>query len=71
MDVYLLEYCEEIEYKDFTAEKYNLIGLYFSESEAEKAKENVVLERKIDRNFLFVSATEIGRLQWEGGFISV
>lgn len=38
----MLEYYEEIEYEDFDAKKYSLIDLYFSEDEAQKAKEKLV-----------------------------
>ena len=71
MEIYLLEYWEEIEYEDFTTEKYNLIGLYWSEREAQRAKEGIISERKINEEYLFVSATKMGKVQWEGGFISV
>jgi|GEM_PF-3000074 len=71
MEIYLLEYCEENEYYDFTIERYNLIGLYFTESEAQKAKKSVIIERNIEECYLFISATKIGKLQWKGGFISV
>ena len=71
MEIYLLEYYEEIEYKDFTAEKYNLIGLYFSEREAQEAKERIALTMIDKDDLLFVSAANIGTLQWEGGFVTV
>lgn len=41
MEIYLLEYCEEIAHGAFTIEKYNLIGVYLTESEARQAKESV------------------------------
>ena len=71
MEIYLLEYCEEIKHGEITIERYNLIGLYFSESEAQQAKKVIILERKIEEGHLFISATKMGKLQWEGGFISV
>lgn len=71
MELYLLEYYEEIEYEDFAIEKYNLIGLYFSEDEAQKAKEEVMINKKISEDSLYISATKMGKLQWEGGFVSV
>ncbi len=71
MEIYMLEYYEEVEYKDFNSEKYNLIGLYFSEAEAQRAKERIALEMNISKEFLFVSATKVGKLQWEGGFVTV
>lgn len=71
MEIYLLEYSEEIEYEDFTVEKYNLIGVYLSEYEAKKSKENIALRMNINQELLFVSATNIGKLQWEGGFVTV
>ena len=67
MEIYLLEYCKEIDYKDFTVENYSLIGVYFSENEAQKAKENIVSKKKVNEEHLFVSGTNIGKLQWEGG----
>lgn len=67
----MLEYYEEIEYEDFNAEKYNLIGLYFSEDEAQKAKESFSVLMNISEELLFVSASKIGRIQWEGGFATV
>lgn len=71
MEIFLLEYAEEIEYDEFEFEKYSLIGLYFSEQEAQEAKKEFALKMNISNEFLFVSATEIGRLQWEGGFVTV
>jgi len=71
MEIYLLEYYEEIQYKDFATEKYNLIGVYWSEREAQIAKKRIIGKRKINEEYLFVSATKIGKVQWEGGFISV
>lgn len=71
MELYLLEYYEEIEHKGFITEKYNLIGIYLSEDEAQAAKEVIVLEKKITDEFLYVSATKVGKLQWEGGFTNV
>lgn len=67
----MLEYYEEIEYEDFATEKYNLIGLYLSEGEAQKAKEKVALQMNISEELLFVSASKVGRVQWEGGFVTV
>lgn len=67
----MLEYYEEIEHKDFNVEKYNLIGLYSSENEAQRAKEEVALKLDISYEHLFVSATKIGKMQWKGGFITV
>lgn len=71
MDIYMLEYYEEVEYKDFNSEKYSLIGLYFSEAEAQRAKERIALEMDISKEFLFVSATKVGKQQWRGGFVTV
>lgn len=70
MRIYMLEYDKEIDHGDFEIEEYNLIGLYFSEKEAQEAKKRVLLEMNIDEALLFVSSTEIGKLQWEGGFVS-
>ena len=71
MEIYLLEYYEEIEYVDFKTEKYNLIGIYLTESDAEKIKRRIIVQKKIKEEYLFVSATRMGKLQWEGGFVSV
>ena len=71
MEIYLLEYYEEIEYVDFKTEKYNLIGIYLTESDAEKIKRKIIVQKKIKEEYLFVSATRMGKLQWEGGFVSV
>ena len=70
MRVHMLEYDKEVDYGDFETEEYNLIGLYLSEEEAQKAKKRVALEMNIDEELLCVSSTEIGKLQWEGGFVS-
>ena len=67
----MLEYYEEIEYEDFDAEKYSLIGLYFSEDEAQKTKKKIALQMNISEEFLFVSASKVERIQWEGGFVTV
>ena len=71
MRIYLLAYYKEIDYEDFSVEKYNLIGVYFSEDDAQEAKDNIVLNMKIDEEYLFVSGTKVGYLQWEGGFVTV
>ena len=70
MRVHMLEYDKEVDYGDFETEEYNLIGLYLSEEEAQKAKKRVALEMNIDEELLCVTSTEIGKLQWEGGFVS-
>lgn len=70
MRIYMLEYYKEIDHGDFETEEYNLIGLYLLEEEAQKAKKRVALEMNIDEELLCVSSTEIGKLQWEGGFVS-
>lgn len=70
MRIYMLEYYKEIDHGDFETEEFNLIGLYLSEEEAQKAKKRVALEMNIDEELLCVSSTEIGKLQWEGGFVS-
>ena len=70
MRVHMLEYDKEVDYGDFETEEFNLIGLYLSEEEAQKAKKRVALEMNIDEELLCVSSTEIGKLQWEGGFVS-
>lgn len=66
----MLEYNKEIDYGDFETEEYNLIGLYLSEEDAQNAKNKVALEMDIDTDLLFVSSTDIGKLQWDGGFVS-
>lgn len=58
----MLEYYEEIEYEDFDAKKYSLIDLYFSEDEAQKAKEKIGLQMNIGEEFLFISASKVGRI---------
>lgn len=70
MEIYMLEYYKETDDGDTITEEYNLIGLYLSKKEAQNAKRKFALERKIDKNLLFVSMSEIGRVQWEGGFVS-
>lgn len=70
MKIYTLEYYKEIDCRDFDAEEYNLIGLYISEKDAKNAKRKVALEMNIDEKLLFVSSTNIGDVQWEGGFVS-
>lgn len=71
MKIFMLEYYEEIKYKDFELEKYSLVGIYLTEKEALEEKERISTEKNIERELLFVSATDIGRLQWKGGFFSV
>ncbi|MGG5329885.1 hypothetical protein [Enterococcus sp. AZ163] len=71
MKIYLLEYYEEIDHGNFTTEKYNLIGLYLTKKEAQKAKVEIMKEWRINEEFLFVSSTRIGKTQWEGGFVCV
>lgn len=70
MEIYMLEYYKETDDGDTITEEYNLIGLYLSKKEAQNAKRKFALERKIDKNLLFVSMSEIGKVQWEGGFVS-
>ncbi len=70
MRIYMLEYNKEINHGDFETEEYNLIGLYLSEEEAQNAKRRIVSEMNIDTDLLFVSAADIGELQWEEGFVS-
>lgn len=67
----MLEYYEEIEHEDFNTEKYNLIGLYLLESEAQISKKSVAQRMNISEELLFVSGTKIDKLQWEGGFVTV
>ena len=71
MKIYLLEYYEEIDHDGFTTEKYNLIGLYLTKREAQEAKVEIMKEWRINEEFLFVSADRMGKIQWEGGFVSV
>ncbi|MBS6430368.1 hypothetical protein ACHEVJ_06855 [Enterococcus raffinosus] len=71
MNISLLEYYEEIDHGNFETEKYNLIGVYLTEREAKEAKEQIIKEKRINEEFLFVSTTRIGKIQWEGGFVSV
>lgn len=71
MEIYMLEYYEEIEHEDCIFEKYNLIGLYSSEEEAQIAKSEVALKTNKSNECLYVSATKLGKMQWEGGFVTV
>ena len=71
MKIYLLEYYEEIEYEDFDVEKYSLVGVFLTEREALEEKRRISLEKEIKEELLWVSAEDIGHLQWKGGFISV
>lgn len=71
MNISLLEYYEEIDHGNFETEKYNLIGIYLTEREAREAKEEIIKEKRINEEFLFVSTTRLGKIQWEGGFVSV
>jgi len=71
MEIYLLEYYKEIEYEDFAIEEYSLIAIYPSEHAAKVSKKKVCISWGIDKQFLYVSATKIGKLQWEGGFVTV
>ena len=70
MEIYLLEYYEEIEIEDLYSKKYNLIGIYLSENDAQMAKENVIFKMKINENHIFISSTYTDKLQWEGGFVT-
>lgn len=71
MDIYILEYYEEIEHEEFSTDRYALIGVYFSEGEAELAKKSIITDMNINEEYLFVSATDVGKSQWEGGFARV
>ena len=71
MYIYKTEYYEEIDHGEFESERYNLIGLYLSENEALKAKDEISEKKKIKKELLFVSATKLGKLQWKGGFVTV
>ena len=71
MEIFLLEYYEEIEYEDFEVEKYSLVGVFFKEKEAMEEKRRISIEKEIKKELLWVSAEDIGHLQWKGGFISV
>ena len=71
MNISLLEYYEEIDHGNFETEKYNLIGLYLTEREAREAKKEIIKEKRINEEFLIVSTTRIGKIQWKGGFFSV
>lgn len=71
MEIYLLEYCKEIDYESFTIEDYNLIGIYLSENDARNVKNKISENSNINEEDLYVSSTKVGKLQWEGGFISV
>ena len=71
MEIYMLEYYEEREYEDFDCEKYNLVGLYSSKREAQRAKERFAKQKKISKKFLYISSTKVGKLQWKGGFVTV
>ncbi|MBX8936910.1 hypothetical protein [Enterococcus gilvus] len=71
MKLYLLEYYEEIDHGNFETEKYSLIGLYLTEQEAKEAKEKVIKKRRINEEYLFVSADRMGVNQWRGGYFSV
>ena len=71
MKIYLLEYYEEIDHGNFETEKYSLIGLYLTEREAKEAKEEMLKERRINEEYLFVSAARMGENQWRGGYFSV
>lgn len=71
MKIFLLEYYEEIEYEDFDVEKYSLVGIYLTEKDALEEKERISVEKKLKKELLWVSSTDIGHLQWKGGFVSV
>lgn len=71
MKLYLLEYYEEIDHGNFETEKYSLIGLYLTEQESKEAKEEVIEKRRINEEYLFVSADRMGVNQWRGGYFSV
>ena len=49
MYIYMLEYYEEIDHGEFESERYNLIGLYLSENEALKAKDEISEKKKIKK----------------------
>ncbi|MDT2660317.1 hypothetical protein P7E02_10575 [Enterococcus hulanensis] len=71
MYVYLLEYYEEIDHGNFETEKYNLIGTYLTKREAQEAREEMLKKERINEEYLLVSADQMGRIQWEGGFVCV
>lgn len=67
----MLEYYEEIDHGNFETEKYNLIGIYLTRIEATEAKAEIMKERRINEEYLYVSAPRMGKIQWEGGFLCV
>lgn len=71
MRIHLLEYYVEMGEDDSAWEIYNLIGVYFSEEETQKAKKNIALKLGLKEEHLYVSETNVGKIQWEGGFVTV
>ena len=71
MMIYMLEFYEEITYKDCPIENYKLVGVYETEEEAEKEKKRIAMEKNIPEELLYVSADVMERLQWKGGFARV
>lgn len=71
MYIYLLEYYEEIDPGNFETEKYNLIGIYLTKREAQEAREEMLKKERINEEYLLVSADQMGKIQWEGGFVCV
>ena len=76
--IWLLEYYEEIEKEDFDYERYYLLGIFRTKEEAEEKRQSILREKNLGDNTLnvredtiCVSASDVGKSQWEGGFISV
>ena len=71
MNIYLLEYYEEIDHGNFETEEYNLTGIYLTEIEAKNVKKEIIKEKRINEEYLYVSGARMGKIQWEGGFVYV
>lgn len=76
--IWLLEYYEEIEQEDFDCERYHLLGIFRTKEEAEEKKQSILKEKNLGDNTLrvtedtiLVSAADVGKSQWEGGFFTV
>lgn len=69
--VYVLEYYEEIDKDGLHGDKYNLLGVFKTEKEAEEKKYYIIKKWGLTEDVLYVSLSDIGTSQWEGGFISV
>lgn len=70
-EVYILEYYEEIDKDGLHDDKYSLLGVFKTKKEAYEKKRYIINKYGLIEDTLYVSLSDIGISQWEGGFVSV